>query len=351
MSGAFGWHRGNVSNDASQATPGYFGQKSQAATPASSVIVTQINPPAVSTPRARPSLRSVATALPVPDARQAQKTTGEIVVIISLDVTGSLSSWPEEILKRLARLYQVACDYFGTDNLDVLFIAHGDARTDQNPIQVARIGRGQELEPILASFDCTCGGGGQGTESHEIVAAYLAKQLDVSSARHVYTFFVTDEAACSSIDPRLAKRELGITLETADLDTKRVFDQLRKRMSVYTVLCATRWYNDAVCKDIAAFWENLLGREHILPLDDARRVVDVMLGVFAKTTGQLDRFTKDLSQWQGGTPHGKQNVNTVLGSIALVGNPHLLAPKPQASQGTRALLPPATTGSTASKKK
>ena len=345
MSGAFGWHRDNTKGDDTQASPGYFDQGSRAV-PQPSVTVKTVGQKAQRVPTpipSRPSLNAVAAtqARPIPDGKHAQKTTGEVVIIIALDVTGSMSTWPTEIFDRLPRLYQVACDYFGTQDLDVLFIAHGDARTDRYAIQVGHIARGQALEIELASFHRKCGGGGQGTESQEVVAAYLRDRLDVSSARMVYTFFVTDEAACDVIDPALAEAELGINIRSCELNTAKVFGVLAKRMRLYTVLCSTTSYDSVTRDEIKRFWEATVGREHVVPLEDARRVVDVMLGVFAKTTGQLDRFTRDLSAWQAGTAHACQNVQTVMGSIALVGGQLPTAPKLIAKTATRALLPPA----------
>lgn len=362
MSGAFGWQKNNTPGGDTHAAPGYFDQQSpRAVPPAPSTVIPSVVAPSVTVKRVgqtrapTPISTSVPVAvrsttidavaashtLAVPNGLHREKTTGEVVVIISLDVTGSMSKWPEEIFKRLAKLYQVACDYFGTEEVDVLFIAHGDARTDRHPIQVGRVKRGQALELELASFDRPQGGGGQQTESHEIVAIYLRDCLDTSSARQVYTFFVTDEAACDAVDPRLVDETLGIDVRRRELDTKKVFAELAKRMSVYAVFCSTNCYGGSATERMRAFWRAVVGPECTLPLDDARRVVETMLGVFAKTTGQMDRFTRDLTGWHAGARHGRQNVKTVLASIALVGgnlpqSPKTLLPKGQ----TRPLLPP-----------
>ncbi len=342
MSGAFGWHKGNATGDATQASPGFFNQQPSVVAP--SVTVKRVGQTQAQTPppAVRPTIDAVVAsqALRAPDGHHTEKSTGEIVIVIVLDVTGSMSSWPEEIFKRLARLYQVACDYFGTQEVDVLFIAHGDARTDRRPTQVGHIKRGQALELELAAFDRPQGGGGQETESQEIIATYLRDCLDTSSARQVYAFFVTDEAACDEIDPQLVDQELGINVRGRECNTKKVFAALAKRMSVYTVLCSTNHYRDEATKRIRAFWEATVGLEHVLPLDDSRRVVEAMLGVFAKTTGQMDRFSQDLASWHAGTVHGRQNVKTVLASIALVGGKGPQAPLALPKAQTRPLLPP-----------
>ena len=356
MSGFIGWHGNNrqsssPSTPTPSVTPGYFGRG--ASKDQDPVIVTvksdptsvpQSSRPASKSTRsraasaARPSIASVAASarLPIPDAMHSLVSTAEIVVIGVLDMTGSMSTWPEEILKRLPRLHGDACEYFGTQSVEILFIAHGDSRTDSHAIQVARFGSGPELEPMLASFT-SCGGGGQGSESQEIVATYLLQQVNTASARQVYTFFITDEAACPEVDEQLVKRDLGIGVNANLRKTQAVFDLLKRRMNIYTVLCDTQYYSAGIRDEIRSFWQTTVGVEHVLPLNDARRVTDVMIGVFAKTTGQMGRFTGDLQARQGGTVHGKQNIATVMHSISMVGGsvhaPQVTGP------GTRPLLP------------
>lgn len=349
MSGAFGWHThthtsaDDDSRGSSYVSPGgYFGQNANA-TPAPVKTIGNTSPPALAKSAVQPPRRTLATApvarLPVPDARHEVKSQAEVVIIVSQDVTGSMGEWPDEIFRRLPLLHKEACEYFGTQSLEILFIAHGDARTDNCALQVARFGAGPELDGILASFDRNCGGGGQATESHELVAYYLLKRTDVTSARQVYAFFLTDEAACADVSPRLVRQEMSVDADPAFADTQTLFGALRKRMNVYTVLCETNNYDPREVRGIKSFWVKTLGTENVLPLNDSKRVVDVMLGVFAKTTDQMDRFSRNLGSRQAGSQYANQNIGTVMKSIALVGGgaSRLALPK---GKGTRPLLPP-----------
>jgi len=263
-----------------------------------------------------------------PDARHSLKSTASNVIIVVQDVTRSMNRWPDEIFKRLPLLYHETCDYLGisnpttqtSDDLEILFIAHGDARTDSYPLQVApAFGKGPELDDYLASFYTDCGGGGQGSESQELVAYYLLKQVDTTSANNVYTFFITDEAACDQVDSTLVYDHFGLNMDRELFNTKTIFESLQRRGKVFTILCDTSNY-DYDKNDIKNSWENLVGKNNILPLNDSRRVVDTMLGSIAKLTGNIDTFSKNLMSRQQGSKYQDVNIAEVNKSISLIGN-------------------------------
>lgn len=332
MSGAFGWITNNDSRDNMSSKKFTGAQDAYLQTPAAGVK--RLNP---KTAAAR-KLSSVTSSGNIPDAGHAVKSTAANVLIVIQDVTVSMHEWPQEIFKRLPLMYADAVKYLGSDDLEILFIAHGDARTDMHPVQVARFGKGAELDVILASFYTHCGGGGQGTESQELVAYYLLNFCDTSSARNVYAFFITDEAGCDEVSASLAEEYLPAGNLTEDVCTASVFQLLARKMNIYAVLCETNSYDPA---PIAHWWAQTLAGEHVIPLNDHRRIVDTMLGTIAKTTGQLDVFTKDLRSRQGGTRFGDANIQTVFSSIALVGHGTPSSPYHVPSgNGTRPLLPP-----------
>lgn len=278
----------------------------------------------------------------IPGAKHHIKSKASNVIIYIQDVTGSMDQWPSEIFKRLPLLFEEACKYMGTQDLEILFIAHGDARTDDHPIQVAHFESGPKLDEHLTSFYTDCGGGGQGTESHELVAYYILTQTDTSSAQNVYTFFVTDEAGCDAIDNKHVCTHLDGKANSEFINTQDIFHALRRRMKIFTILREARFYNTARIKN---WWVKTLEKEYVLPLDDPRRVVDVMLGVMAKLTGQINVFKNDLQTRQLPTRYGDQNVDTVMESILLVGkgspSDPFDIPRNQAlldSPGTRSLL-------------
>lgn len=340
MSGAYGWHQSS-SNSITVTTDHSYDDAKKQYNHQPTVTVKQIGnaaqtklSPTVSS--AWPK-RNITTEAPVlikgyPEAKHALKSTASNVIIVVVDVTKSMNTWPGEIFKRLPTLFIEACEYLGNNDLEILFIAHGDVRTDNFAVQVSKFARGADLDPILASFYMKCGGGGQGDESQEIVAYYLLKQVDTSSAQNVYTFFITDEAACDIIDPKYVKEYLDIRMDSELTQTKDVFAALQRKGKILTILCETTnsSYNPAMIKKR---WEDNVGKDRILPLNDSRRVVDVILGSIAKLTGQLSEFTQNLTTRQIGTQHASQNIETVTRSISFIGNdvPVITHSKPKKS--------------------
>jgi hypothetical protein len=74
-------------------------------------------------------------------------------------------------------------------------------------------------------------------------------------------------------------------------------------------------------------WVDALGSdERVLILNDARRLVDVLIGVVAKVTDQDDQFTKDLILCQGGTQYGSVNIANVKGTLAVVNGSKVAQP-------------------------
>ena len=109
-------------------------------------------------------------------------------------------------------------------------------------------------------------------------------------------------------------------------------------MHLYTILRKAECYNP---QPIKAWWDSRLGGEFVLPLSDARRVADVILGTIASLTGQRGKFVQDLTGRQSPTRYGAQNVDTVMHSIAMIGKGTPSSPfRLPGGGGPPALLPP-----------
>ena len=344
MSGAFGWARNDsdYGGGTRHVNSGFDSARARYQRPTSnpSPRSTRTHTPPPPPPRTDFSQFTRSVQKQIPTALHSLKSTAANVLIGIADVTGSMGDNPEEIFKRLPLMHSEATKLLGTSDVEILFIAYGDARTDCHAVQVARFGRGPELDEMLAHFYLDCGGGNQGSETPELIAYYLLKQVDTSSARNVYAWFITDEAGCPKVNASQVTRELGLTLDREYEDASTVFDALKTRMNVFCILFDTGCYRNrpSVHARIKPYWVDRLDTENVIPLNDPRRIVDVMLGSVAVITGQLDLFTANLMSRQMPTRHGTQNVQTVLGSISLLGNKSTCTAKVISGAGTKSLL-------------
>ncbi|MFA6234159.1 MAG: hypothetical protein WC824_08235 [Bacteroidota bacterium] len=262
---------------------------------------------------------------------KAIKTTASNVLIFLGDMTGSMQDWRKEMLKRLALLFKESQGFLGED-LQILFIMFGDIEF-YDKIEVAPLGAGPELDTYLMAFNQHANGGGNNMESAELAAYYVLQQVDTSSAKSVYCFIVTDEAAYPEVKPTEVKNVLGLTLAEPML-AKTMFRSLARKASTFCIWADTGSYDGYTKQRMHDYWESVLSAERVAPLDDARRVVDVILGIVAKTSGQYDQFTKSLNARQGKTQYGDVNIDTVHKSISMIPG----APTPPAKSNTPSIL-------------
>lgn len=337
MSGAFGWGGG----DRRAFKPSKAKKTNQGFSRAQGAYV---NPPPRATgkvgipPIQGPPVQ-VDPSVPAPQvdfspARNV-KTEAANVLMVAVDTTSSMGSWREEIFKRLVLLFEEAQGYLG-DDLQILFIGFGDSKYN-DPFEVAPFGGGPELDTFLEAMNKHTRGGGDEEESPELAAYYVHRRVEMPKAKHAYFWVITDEKAAPDVSQRLASSVLGLS-DGECPTTKVLFQMLLRKMEPFIILRRT----DVGGYDperIKQFWIDIVGEERVVPLDDGRRVVDTMLGVVAKTTGQLDQFTKALLKRQGKTKFGNVNIQTVHASIALV--PGAGPPDQQLPAMSKPLLPAA----------
>ncbi len=251
--------------------------------------------------------------------RKAQKTSRKNVLIISLDTTGSMGRWRDEIFQRLPLLYKEAQGFLG-DDLEILFIGFGDTQMG-DPFEVCPLGEGPKLDEYISVLTKQSSGGGNGVESSELPALYVHQLLDTTDAKAVYFFTITDEGFYPELRQSDVDGLLGLRLIDELKQSKNIFKTLKRRMSTFTIWAETDCYNSTINERNKLSWEEAVGGENVVMLNDSRRIVDVILGVVAKTSGQYKKFTTNLNTRQGGTVYGDENIDTVHKSLCNVPAP------------------------------
>lgn len=265
------------------------------------------------------------------------KTTKKNVLIVMLDMTGSMGTWRETIFKFLVDLYTETQGLLG-DDLDILFIVYGDVKFG-DPIQIATFGDGPELDNYLASFNDRMQGGGDGEESPEIPLYYVNQEVDVSDATNVYCYVVTDEACASTVDKNYLTN-MGLTVNDELLDTKALIRSLLRKMELFVILGNTtsrEWYlcerNGPCNGDFQTFWEDMVGKDRVLPLERDNLVIETILASIARKTDQDEKFSVSYQARRGDTEYGVVNLDLVQRSVMNV------------TGGSTSVTPPTVSGS------
>jgi len=252
-----------------------------------------------------------------------------------------MGEYKVELFKRLALLFKQAQGYLG-DSLQILFIGFGDAGFKE-PIEVPPLGAGPILDEYLAAMTHDTHGGGNYIESADMAALYVHNLLDTSSVKSAHFFICTNEGCYDPSQRGDVKRVLGLDLSEDERDMKKVFRALQRRMGVYLIRPTyTARMHPVILERITKQWNDLLGEDYIIGSPDPRRVVDQMLAVAAKITGQYPQFTTHLQKRQGQMQHGAENIAGVHASVAHIRGapepPEVEEPKPLGTAGAGSVL-------------
>lgn len=212
-------------------------------------------------------------------------------VLIAVDGTGSMQTWPAEIFDRLPLLYQTLSKY--RKDVELSFSVIGDAGSDRWPVQISNFGKELTLDKYLKAL-CPEGGGGPGVrESYELWGYYVSQHVLTPKAEKPFLILMGDEAFYNKVDPQQAKHYLGEGLQ-APVESLGIWKKLDDKFNIYLLRKSYPGYDEK----IKAQWAEAIGLQKIVPVDDPKRVVDIAMGIIARSWGYFSDFKTNISARQ-----------------------------------------------------
>ncbi len=246
------------------------------------------------------------------------KTDSENPIVVGIDVTGSMRTWPAEIFDRLPLLYQTLSQY--RPDVEISFGAIGDANSDRYPIQVNNFGKGLDLEEHINALYPEGRGGGQVSESYELFGYFMQNKCEMPKAKSPFLIIFGDEKFYDEVDPRQVAYYIGDKLQTP-LDSKALWDGILQKFNFYLLHKAYGHGNvPTTDAEVKQYWADAIGSQRIIELPSAERAVDIAIGIIAKQWGEYGDFSKSLDSRQ-----------TDPAVIASVHNPLRFLPDPNAA--------------------
>ena len=212
-------------------------------------------------------------------------------VVIAVDGTGSMQTWPAEIFDRLPLLYQTLSKY--RPDMEISFSVIGDATADNWPVQISSFGKGPTLDDYLKGLTPEGGGGGGMKESYELWGYYVNMHVTTPKATSPFLIMMGDEKFYEKIDPKQVNAYLGDTIQ-APLDAVDMWKALSQKFNIYLL----RKSYAGADEQIKGQWATAIGEEKIIPVTDPTRVVDVAIGIIAKHWGEYGDFKKSMKARQ-----------------------------------------------------
>ena len=215
-------------------------------------------------------------------------------LIIAVDVTGSMASWPFEIFDRLPLLYNTLSQY--RENLEICFVAIGDAGCDRWPLQATTFAGGYDLEQLLGSLYGE-GGGGDAPESYGLFAHWVNTHVQTPAAGETPFLIVFGDAPMHPTVPRQQiTRYLG-DKTNGDVDAIAAWRQVCRNWNVWFLRRPTGRAGD----EVDAQWSQAITAQKIFHIEDEQRAVDYAMGLVARAWGHFGDFQSNMRARQSET--------------------------------------------------
>jgi hypothetical protein len=226
------------------------------------------------------------TKKPLRESLDVPGKTPATPILVILDVTGSMEHFPGLIIKEMHKLgHMIAVQAVVTDP-QLCFCAIGDARTDSTPVQVGEFEADDELaEQCLANIYLEGKGGGQGSESYDLMLYFAGHQTKTSAedrGERGFMFIVGDEDFIPTVRTDFVQQYLGGDLKT-DMSTEEATKKAQEKFDIFLIRPeGIGHYRDT---SIKKHWESLLGVDHVLHApEDA--VLALIAGTISKVAGE-----------------------------------------------------------------
>jgi hypothetical protein len=219
----------------------------------------------------------------VRECRDSANHPNSLGIVFALDVTGSMGTIPRLLAtEQLPRFMKVLTDCKVPDP-QLLFMAVGDAGSDEAPLQVGQFESTAELmDQWLTSSFLEGKGGGNGMESYELALYFLAQHTEmdcwVKRKKRGYLFMTGDELPYPLLSKHVVEGIVGDRLDD-DLKTEEVIAELQKTFVPFFVIPDRERRNRCERR-----WRDLLG-DHVLCAEAPEDVCYVTAGAISLYEG------------------------------------------------------------------
>lgn len=203
------------------------------------------------------------------ESRDSEEHPNTLGVVIGMDETGSMHEIPVQLTRNHLPALQTTMIKHGLPDVQTLFIAVGDHRSDASPLQVGQFESGtDELNKWLTSCHLESNGGGNGGESYLLVHYFVARHTstDAYEKRGIKNalFTIGDEPPHMSLhinEINYRAKELLQMFKNDAVEEIKMEDVLREAQRTYDVFHIHLGDDDDLKK-----WQKLLP-ERVIHLD------------------------------------------------------------------------------------
>ncbi|MFE8602649.1 VWA domain-containing protein [Archangium violaceum] len=233
----------------------------------------------------------------VRESRDSAEHPNSLGIVFALDVTGSMGTIPKLLATQLLPKFMKVLTDCRVPDPQLLFMAVGDATSDNAPLQAGQFESTAELmDQWLTWSFLEGGGGGTGHETYELGLYFLAQHTEmdcwVKRKKKGYLFMTGDELPYPSLSKHIVEGIVGDRLDD-DLKTEEIVADLQKTFVPFFVIPDLERR-----KKCERRWRDLLG-DHVLCMESPQDICFVTAGAICLYEGlvkDVDGLSRVLSE-------------------------------------------------------
>jgi len=232
------------------------------------------------------------------DPKQYKETnmisTSRHPIVFALDVSGSMSDWPQIIYDKMPMFYgQIMMQkYLSDPSISFCAIADYD---DSVVMQCSKFAKASDIDEQITKISLGGGGGPENRcEAYELPGYFYNYKVDFENCELPFFFLTCDEEYHRQISKSYIERDLGVTVEMDTVIGKKVFQDLMKRYNVFII---KKPYSDSGLEaNELNQWIEAVGKERVLVIENPKASIDLILGAIAVTNGfTIEQYIADMT--------------------------------------------------------
>ena len=225
----------------------------------------------------------------VRESRDSADNPNSTPLIVALDVTGSMGILADTIAREgLGILFNEILDKKPISDPHLMFMAVGDAYSDDAPLQVSQFEADNRIVEQLTKIWLEHGGGGNDSESYNFpwyfAANHTVHDSMIKRGKRGYLFTVGDECAPATLTRKEIAKFIGDTPES-ESTSEEMLQDAQRMYDVFHIIITEGDYARSQPDKVFNTWSALLG-QHVIRLRDHKMLSETIVSTIEVVEGR-----------------------------------------------------------------